>query len=606
MERPLKILLLEDSRDDAEIIRHLLLKKMRCEFRLVMNKNNFINALEEFSPEVILSDNSLPQFDAIEALRATRQKHRHVPFILVTGTVSEKYAANIMKGGADDFIMKDRMARLPAAIITALNLRQAEKEKEEAVENLRLSEEKYRTIFYKSPLPKWIYDCETLQFLEVNESAIQHYGYTKEEFLSMSIKDIRLKEDIGLLMNVLREIPNERSSRQGLWRHLKKNGELITVETTAHSIEYDNRKARMMVINDVTEKIKVEQQVLQNQMRFKQAQAITHMGNWEIDFEENTSRWSDEAYRIYGLTPGDHNLSVTDWISFVHPEDIEYVKEILERSLAELTDLAFDHRIVRKDGTVRYVHSESKFEFNREGKAVGLYGIAHDITDKKKLEEEIVEQQKNEQLKVTAATLEAQERERNAIGAELHDNINQILVGTNLILSLAKNNSGNAKGIVTSAMEHILQAINENRKIAHELATPDFDARKLSDRIRDLADLMLKTSGIAVDIDTSRLADETLGEEQKLAIYRIAQEQCSNIVKYAKAKKVSISLSTDRIFKMIIIDDGVGMRKNKNGEGIGLGNIKGRLSIVNGTVKINTAPGEGFILQITIPLGKQS
>ena len=129
MERPLKILLLEDSSIDAEIIKRLLLKeKLRCELRLVMDKKEFIKALAEFSPEVILSDNSMPQFSAAEALKITRQKFLHVPFILVTGTVSEEYAANIIKEGADDYILKDRLTRLPAAIAAARAQRRALKE----------------------------------------------------------------------------------------------------------------------------------------------------------------------------------------------------------------------------------------------------------------------------------------------------------------------------------------------------------------------------------------------------------------------------------------------------------------------------------------------
>src|SRR5687768_1916613 len=129
MEQGLKILLLEDSYTDAEIIKRLVKKaKPCCDFLLVTNKNDFLKALESFPPDVILSDNSLPQFDATEALHIIRNRSMHVPFILVTGTVSEEFAADIMKQGADDYILKDRMVRLPAAIDTALKRRAALKE----------------------------------------------------------------------------------------------------------------------------------------------------------------------------------------------------------------------------------------------------------------------------------------------------------------------------------------------------------------------------------------------------------------------------------------------------------------------------------------------
>ena len=121
--------------------------------------------------------------------------------------------------------------------------------------NLRGSEKKYRMLFYKSPLPKWIYDQETLQFLEVNEAAVLHYGYSEEEFLRMRIVDIRPEEDRTALMKDVEEaLAARESSRHGNWRHEKKNGEIIMVEITAHSIEYEGRSARMVVVSDITER----------------------------------------------------------------------------------------------------------------------------------------------------------------------------------------------------------------------------------------------------------------------------------------------------------------------------------------------------------------
>lgn len=126
--------------------------------------------------------------------------------------------------------------------------------------DLRASQEKYKTIFYKSPLPKWIYDSDTLQFIEVNEAAVANYGYSQAEFLEMKIGDIRPKEDVKLLMEELGELrrDNPEESRHGYWRHLKKNGEIIFVEVTAHPLEYERRNARMVVVNDITERRKAE------------------------------------------------------------------------------------------------------------------------------------------------------------------------------------------------------------------------------------------------------------------------------------------------------------------------------------------------------------
>jgi len=118
MKASLNILMLEDSRSDAELIQRLILKqKPGCRFRLAIDEDTYRQALDEFHPDIILSDHSLPAFNSVNALLIARQKFPGIPFIMVTGTVSEEFAADIMKSGADDYILKDRPARLPDAII---------------------------------------------------------------------------------------------------------------------------------------------------------------------------------------------------------------------------------------------------------------------------------------------------------------------------------------------------------------------------------------------------------------------------------------------------------------------------------------------------------
>jgi len=146
MEKQLKLLILEDSDVDAEIVQRFLEKShLNCQFNLAKNKEAFLESLDRFKPDVILADNSLPQFDASEALKIVRQQTPYIPFIMVTGTVSEEFAAGIIKSGADDFILKDRLARLPAAIEAALKHQQIETEKQamkQEIFNQKVQEQK--------------------------------------------------------------------------------------------------------------------------------------------------------------------------------------------------------------------------------------------------------------------------------------------------------------------------------------------------------------------------------------------------------------------------------------------------------------------------------
>ena len=128
--------------------------------------------------------------------------------------------------------------------------------------DLQISEDKYRTLFYKSPLPKWIYDENTLEFLEVNDKAIEMYGYTQAEFLSMTLKDIRPKEDIPELLEDIEDVRRHPDLYRGAqWRHVRKNGEVVDVLVNGHSIKFEGRKARMVAIVDITERRQHEKQM---------------------------------------------------------------------------------------------------------------------------------------------------------------------------------------------------------------------------------------------------------------------------------------------------------------------------------------------------------
>jgi PAS domain S-box-containing protein len=129
-------------------------------------------------------------------------------------------------------------------------------------EDPRYSEGHYQLLFERNPLPMWVYDPATLRFLTVNEAAIRHYGYSRKEFLGMTLQDIRPKEDIPAL---LADVKTNRFSPTaiGVWKHRKKNGALIDVEITAHEFQFGEKQARFVLAKDITEQLRAEAQVCQ-------------------------------------------------------------------------------------------------------------------------------------------------------------------------------------------------------------------------------------------------------------------------------------------------------------------------------------------------------
>jgi two-component system cell cycle sensor histidine kinase/response regulator CckA len=141
--------------------------------------------------------------------------------------------------------------------------RQAERDLEE-------SEKRYRLLFENNPQPMWVYEQQTLRFLAVNNAAVQNYGYTRAQFLGMTLRDIRPKEDIPKLLEVT-AVPATSLRTEGAWRHQKKDGTVITVEITEHPLTFDNREACLVLASDITERKSLEQQ-------FHQAQKLDSVG----------------------------------------------------------------------------------------------------------------------------------------------------------------------------------------------------------------------------------------------------------------------------------------------------------------------------------------
>ena len=134
--------MVEDREEDAGLVDHILRKDgMNFTLRRVETREEFIKELDVFEPDTILSDHSLPQFDSVDALNICRQSGKNIPFILVTGTVSEEFAVNTLKQGADDYILKSNLIRLPSAIKSAIQQHRLREEKQKEEEKIRQQNE---------------------------------------------------------------------------------------------------------------------------------------------------------------------------------------------------------------------------------------------------------------------------------------------------------------------------------------------------------------------------------------------------------------------------------------------------------------------------------
>ncbi len=253
----------------------------------------------------------------------------------------------------------------------------------ELIEQLRESEERYRSLFTADHSIMLLIDPETGDIVDANPGAVDFYGWTCEEITGMKIQEINLltEEEVKQEMRDARE--QKRTSFS--FRHLLKSGDVRDVEVYSGPIVVKNRKLLYSIIHDVTARKELENELMQSRRLLIDAERIARLGSWKMDVETGCSVWSDEFFRICGLEPGSVEPTAELGFSIIHPEDREQARKEVERAIETGGDYHIEKRIVRSDGEVRHVIAEGEIIQDEDGKPKTLIGTFLDVTDRKHL-----------------------------------------------------------------------------------------------------------------------------------------------------------------------------------------------------------------------------
>ncbi|MBA3971153.1 MAG: PAS domain-containing protein [Bacteroidetes bacterium] len=223
----------------------------------------------------------------------------------------------------------------------------------------------------------------------VNDNFCTISGYSRNELMKERIfnTEYHSKKFIRSLWSLI----SGGKVWKGEIRNNAKNGESYWIDTTITPFLDETGKPFQYVLisTDVTERKKSEAALAKTLNKFSQAQEIAHLGSWDLDFRTGKATWSEEACRIYGFDVSDNIHTFETWLNFIPPEDISRIKDLMASSAVSLRESSFEHRIVRQDGTIRHIHTISKFEMYGDGMPVGRFGICHDITERKEAEKKV-------------------------------------------------------------------------------------------------------------------------------------------------------------------------------------------------------------------------
>ncbi len=255
----------------------------------------------------------------------------------------------------------------------------------EAEQTLRESESRYRLLFDRNPYPIWVFDAETLKFLAVNDAASQKYGYSPEEFLEKSIKDVTREEDVPILSELAADQANEDSLRSA--RHRRKDGTIIDVEVAAQSITYSGRRARLELVTDVTERKQAEAALKQSEGRLRTLLDSMSEGLLQVDSSDRILYTNNCICEMTGYSQ--EELMGTHWAKLLADKGSDFVNAINVRREKGLSD-RYEIRIRKKSGEIIWVSVGGAPVSDVYGNIVGSMGVFTDITDRKSAEERLL------------------------------------------------------------------------------------------------------------------------------------------------------------------------------------------------------------------------
>jgi PAS domain S-box-containing protein len=296
--------------------------------------------------------------------------------------------------------------------------------RKQAVDALRASEERYRKLFEQNPQPMWVYDIHSLRFLAVNEMAIDCYGYSLEEFLAMTIVDIIPPEDL-ITSEECAADANIGHRQVGVWRHVLKDGQIIHVDVSSHSLESASRQARMVLAQNITERLLAEKRIRQQATLLDKAQdaILVH------DLDHKILYWNQSAERLYRWTAAEAlDQSVEKLLYRDSPDFSAVMKATLAKG-----EWVGEIRQITKDGTSLTVEGRWTLLHDERGIPNSILAIYTDITERKRLEQQFLRAQRMESIGTLA-------------GGIAHD-LNNVLAPIMMSIDLLKNYMVNPRGL---------------------------------------------------------------------------------------------------------------------------------------------------------------
>lgn len=636
MKDSIKILFVEDVLSDAEL-NWRELKKAGIVFTqlLVDNREDFLEGLESFAPDIIISDYSLPRFNGMEALMIRRKLAPMTPFIIVTGSVNEEVAVECMKAGADDYIIKEHLTRLPFAVKDALEQYRLLIEKKASDLLIKENEKKIQSLYSAAPIGIGLVINGV--FTEMNDTFCIMTGYNRDELLGKNSEIVyATNEDYKRVGIVKYEQIAENDVGSVETRFKCRDGRIINVILSSSPLDKsDLTKGVTFTVLDITERKLAEENLIHERRMLRTL--IDNLPDViyvkDINCRKVIANKAD--FLSFGFKEEADVLGKTDIELYGGQTGMRGYED--DRNVIDTGNaiVEFEEDFVDSNGVRRWLQSTKIPLHNKDGKITGLVGIGHDITERKRAEEELLQSYEE----VIKAKEKAEEGDRlktaflHNISHEIRTPMNAIvgfsaLLGESDIDSKVRNDYIE---IIMQSSNYLLSIINDIVDISNieaNLVKTVKTSININTLLRSLCDrhipkadekkiqLIFETS--VPDSDANILTDSA-----KLS--QIINNLLNNAIKFTHIGYVKVScVVSAKFLEFKVTDTGIGIGEEYHekifdrfyqiehevsrlyeGTGLGLAISKANVELFGGKIWLTSELGKGTSFFFTIPYEKQ-
>jgi PAS domain S-box-containing protein len=385
----LKILFIEDVSSDVELaVLELRKENLRFEYMTVCTRVDLNKALKEFRPDLIISDYMMPAFNGLQALKEVIKFDSELPFILCTGSINEETAVECIKAGAQDYVIKEHMTRLPFAVNEALDQVRVNKEKRASELLLKDSEEKLQSIFSAAPVGIGLVVERVM--IEVNDAFCSMTGYTRKELIGKSSELIysSTEEFINAGKEKYRQI-KEKGIGSVETKLKRKDGKILKVLLSSAPLDKnDHSKGVTFTVLDITERKHSEEALKESQHLFQTLSQVSPVGIFRTNPDGFTTYVNPRWLELAGLTYED--ASGFGWLKAVYPDDRVQLEERWNSDVHSQKSSIAEYRFLRPDGSIVWVMGNAVPELI-DSEIAGYIGTITDITERKLAENALVE-----------------------------------------------------------------------------------------------------------------------------------------------------------------------------------------------------------------------